>query len=392
MRIGRIEASLHRVPLATPLLSETRRVPVVVVRVETDDGLVGFGAAGAQTAPAVLALINSELGPFLVGRDPLLGEACWHAVSTQFNPRSATGVLSCALSGIDIALWDLRGRVAGQPVWRLLGGFTRDVPAYVTFGLPEYDVDQLAEAARLVVAQGFTRLKMVVGRIASMQLDVERVRRVRDAIGPHVELMVDANCGLDLARATELCGKLEPLGVALFEEPLHGNDASQMAELRRRTRIGLAAGQFEGHKWRLRELVTAGAVDLLQTNVLYVGGYTEALKVAHLADAFRLPIGNGGGWADHNAPLFAAVPNGWGVEVHGLAVGPGAGALYRRSPRARRSAHARRYARARARTPPGRSSRNARTRLELIDPAHPELVEGQSGPLVRQAHHERPSD
>jgi L-rhamnonate dehydratase len=316
MRIERIEASLHRMSLATPLLSETRRVPVVVVRVETDEGLVGFGAAGSQTAPAVLALINRELGPFLVGRDPLLGEACWHAVNTQFNPRSATGVLSCALSGIDIALWDLRGRVAGQPVWRLLGGFTRDVPAYVTFGLPEYDVDQLAEAARMVVAQGFTKLKMVVGRIASMQLDVERVRRVRDAIGPDVELMVDANCGLDLARATELCAKLEPLGVALFEEPLHGNDASQMAELRRRTRIGLAAGQFEGHKWRLRELVTAGAVDLLQTNVLYVGGYTEALKVAHLAEAFRLPIGNGGGWADHNAPLFAAVPNGWGVEVH----------------------------------------------------------------------------
>ena len=315
MRIARVDASLHRVPVSTPLLAQSRSVTVIVVRVETDDGVIGYGAAGAQSSGAVRTCIDQELGPFLVGHDPLLGEACWQALAARFNPRAATGIMSCAISGIDLALWDIRGRVAGQPVWRLLGGFNRAVPAYVTFGLPEYDLEQLVQAARLVVEQGFTRLKMVVGRLAAAA-DVERVRGVRDAIGPDVELMVDANCSLDLGPATDLCRRIEPLGVAFFEEPLRGNDVLQMVELRRRTPIGLAAGQFEGHKWRHRELVVGGAVDLLQTNVLYVGGYTEALKVAHLAEVFRLPLGNGGGWAEHNAPLFAAIPNGWGVEVH----------------------------------------------------------------------------
>jgi L-alanine-DL-glutamate epimerase-like enolase superfamily enzyme len=316
VKIARIAASLHRVPIETPLLTAKRLVPVLVVRVEADDGQVGYGVAGAQSPEAVLAVIDRDLGPFLVGRDPLRVEACYDAAQQRFNPRAATGIFSSALSGIDIALWDLKGRVAGLPVWQLLGGFNSQVPAYVTFGLPEYDLEQLAEAARLVESMGFSKLKMVVGRGLPIAQDLERVRRVRESVGSGVELMVDANCSLDLQHATELAEQLEARDVAFFEEPLHGNDISQMVELRRRTRLRLAVGQFEGHKWRLRDLVTAGAVDLLQTNVLYVGGYTEALKVAHLAETFRLPIGNGGGWADHNAPLFAAVPNGWGIEVH----------------------------------------------------------------------------
>jgi L-alanine-DL-glutamate epimerase-like enolase superfamily enzyme len=109
---------------------------------------------------------------------------------------------------------------------------------------------------------------------------------------------------------------VEPLGVAWFEEPVHGNDAALLAELRRKTSIPIAAGQFEGHRFRLRELMLASAVDIIQTNVLYVGGYTEALKAAHFAEMLRLPIANGGGWAHHNAVLMAAVPNAHGVEMH----------------------------------------------------------------------------
>ena len=232
MRIARLDASLHRVPVATPLLSRPRPVSVVLVRVETDDGAVGFGVAGAQSSAAVIACLEHDLGPLVVGLDPLRAEAWWHAVSARLNPRAATGIVSCAISGLDLAMWDVRGRILGEPVWRLLGGFTREVPAYVTFGLPEYDDDQLAEVARLVVEQGFGKLKMVVGRGETPQRDIERVARVRDAIGPDVELMVDANCGLDLGQALELCERLEPLGIAFFEEPIVGNDAAVLAELR----------------------------------------------------------------------------------------------------------------------------------------------------------------
>jgi L-rhamnonate dehydratase len=314
--IRSVEATLHRVPVEVPLLAGSREVAVVIVRVESDAGVVGYGAAGTMLQGSVVEFINRELGPFVTGRDPLPSEQLWHAVQQRFNARALSGVVSCGLSGFDLAVWDLRGKMLDQPVWRLLGGFSADVAAYITFGLPEYDPEQLEEAARLAVSRGFDRLKMVVGRGRGAADDIERVSRVRRAIGADVALMIDANEGFDLVEAAHLARLAEPLALAWFEEPIAGNDVALLAELRRKTSIPIAAGQFEGHRFRLRDLIVGGAIDVLQTNVLFVGGLTEGLKVAHLAEAWRLPVANGGGWAEHNAPLLAAVANGHGVEVH----------------------------------------------------------------------------
>lgn len=316
MPIARVSASLHRVPVQVPLITLPREVNVLVVEVESSDGAIGYGVAGPSLGSAVRECISRDIAPHLIGRDPLLTEALWHDLHRRVNDREQTGVGSCALSGVDIALWDLRGKLLGQPVWRLLGGYSASVPTYVTFGLPEYDRDQLVEAAGLAVGLGFGGLKMVVGRSASLEEDVVRVRLVRDAVGARVRLMIDANTGLDPADALRLAHALEPLELAWFEEPIRGNDVAQLAELRRKSRIPIAAGQFEGHRFRLRDLIQGGSVDIAQTNVLFVGGYTEGVKVAHLADAQRLPIANGGGWPDHNAHLMAAVANNQGVEFH----------------------------------------------------------------------------
>jgi L-alanine-DL-glutamate epimerase-like enolase superfamily enzyme len=313
VKIAAVAASAHRVPVQVPLVASPRTATVLVVRVESDDGLVGHGVAGPQSPAAVAELVNRELGPFVVGHDPLMAEQLAHILEQRFNSRAMSGIVSSALSGVDIALWDLRGKLLGQPVWRLLGGFSPTVRAYITFGLPEYDTDQLVEAARLAVSRGYTQLKMVVGRSTD---DTERVRRVRDAIGAGTRLMIDANEGLDLLQATQLARQVEAFDIAWFEEPVLGNEVRLLAELRLKTTIPVAAGQFEGHRFRLRDLAIGSAVDILQTNVLYVGGYTAGLKVAHLADVFRLPVANGGGWPDHNAHLMAAVANNHGVEMH----------------------------------------------------------------------------
>lgn len=316
MTIARVSASLHRVPVCVPLITQPRDVSVVIVEVESSDGAIGYGVAGPSLGLAVQACISREIAPHLIGRDPLLTEAVWHDMHRRVNEREQTGVASCALSGVDIALWDLRGKLLGQPVWRLLGGYSASVPTYVTFGLPEYDRDQLVEAARLAIGLGFGGLKMVVGRSASLEEDIVRVTLVREAIGENTRLMIDANTGFAPADALRLAHALEPLQLAWFEEPIRGNDVEQLAELRRKTRIPVAAGQFEGHRFRLRDLIQGGSVDIAQTNVLFVGGYTEGVKVAHLADAQRLPIANAGGWPDHNAHLMAAVANNHGVEIH----------------------------------------------------------------------------
>ena len=146
--------------------------------------------------------------------------------------------------------------------------------------------------------------------------DAARVRVVREAVGDKVELIVDANYMFAYPEALELCKRIEPYHIKWFEEPVYGNDARLLASLRRHTSIPISAGQNEGHKWRILELLLHEAVDIVQPNVVFVGGFTEALKVAAMAQAFNLPVANGGGWPHLNAHLMAGVANGYRVEFH----------------------------------------------------------------------------
>lgn len=318
MKITRIEATTHRVPVPVPLLGEPIVRELVFVRVETDAGLTGYGLTGPIQRFAVRELVNREIAPLLRDRDPLPTERHWHDCFARLNPRAQTGAWSSAVSAVDIALWDLKGKALGQPVWRLLGGARQTVPAYITFGLLEYSQEQLVEAARYWAAQGHDKLKMVVAINQGQDPaeDAARVRAVREAVGDAIELMVDANYLFSLPHALELCRRIEPYGIKWFEEPVYGNDARLLAHLRRQTRIPIAAGQNEGSKWRHRELLVHEAVDILQPNVVWVGGYTEAAKVAAMAQAWNVPIANGGGWPHHNMHLIAGVANGWRVEFH----------------------------------------------------------------------------
>ncbi len=318
MKIARIEASTHRVPVKVPLLKDPIMREIVFVQVETDTGLRGYGITGPIQRFAVRELVNKEIAPMLSGKDPLATERHWADLFSRLNPRAQTGAWSSAVSAVDIALWDIKGKHLNQPVWRLLGGASQTVPAYITFGLLEYSREQLVEVAKSFTSQGHDKLKMVVAINGGQDPaeDAARVKAVRDAVGDRVELMVDANYLFAFHHALELCKRIEPYRIKWFEEPVYGNDPRLLANLRRQTSIPISAGQNEGHKWRHRELLLYEAVDILQPNVVYVGGYTEAVKVAALAQAFNLPIANGGGWPHHNAHLIAGVANGWRVEFH----------------------------------------------------------------------------
>ena len=325
MQIRRVEASyLTNVPIAPPpLLNEPSRISfLVIVEIETDNGIIGYGVTGGWLPSPVKEFINREVAPFLIGEDPLRTERVWNRMFWEFNQRALTGVWSSAMSAIDIALWDIKGKAWGQPVWRLLGGAQNPVPAYVTFGVSEYSREQLPEAARYWVALGHDKLKMVVGVVGNSQDPVEdaaRVAAVREAVGPKVELMIDANYLMSFHHALRLSKLCEPLDLTWFEEPLYQNDARLLADLRRQTTVPLAAGQNEGHRWRHRELLVHHSVDILQPNVINVGGYTEAAKVAAMAQAFNIPIATGGGMHLHNMHLQAGMSNGSLVEFHYLA-------------------------------------------------------------------------
>jgi L-alanine-DL-glutamate epimerase-like enolase superfamily enzyme len=305
---------------------------LVLVEVETRGGVVGHGITAITEEEPVAAAVNEVAAPNLVGLDALAHEAVWDRAYWLLSPRGQTGYATHAISAIDLALWDIKGKTLGQPVWRLLGGARPRVPVYVTFGFASMDRDALADAARTWLGRGATRLKMVVGHHAMqrrdeprpvdaiLREDISRIRAVRDAAGPEVPIYLDANCSLDPLSARWLAERVAELNIGFFEEPLMENDAAQLAWLRRQVRVPLAAGQNEGLLHRFRALVEAQAVDVLQPNVAIGGGFTQCLRAAGLAAAFNQPIANGGAWTHHNMHLHAGLANGGLVEYHHLAV------------------------------------------------------------------------
>jgi L-alanine-DL-glutamate epimerase-like enolase superfamily enzyme len=334
MKIARVTATPLDVPVRIRVLGLDRptSLSVCLAEVETDTGLVGHGFTAITEEEIVAAAINEVAGPAIVGDDPLAHERVWEKLYWLLSPRGQTGYASHAIAAIDVALWDLKGKHFGAPVWRLLGGARNRVPVYATFGFGFFDREQLAAAAKLWVSQGHTRLKMVVGHHALQRRDeprpldeviaedAARVRAVREAIGPGVQLFVDANCSLDGLHAGKLARLIEPYDVALFEEPITQNDVRLMAELRRQTRIPLGAGQNEGLAFRFRDLLLANAVDVIQPNVVISGGFTQVARIAGMAAAFNIPVANGGAWTHHNMHLHAGLANGTLVEYHYVAL------------------------------------------------------------------------
>lgn len=315
MKISRVTAMAYEVPSAVTGRDRTHVLPVVRATVETDDGIRGNGLVhGVFGLAAIREQVERVLAPAAVGRSPFDTDRLWDAM----NPRRQTGVHSVALSAVDIALWDVKGKALGLPVWRLLGGARERVPAYVTFGLAnEYPVDDLVDLVQDAVSAGHTRIKMRVGvdGNADPWEDARRVGVVREALGDGVTLMLDGGQGYSFDRALELCNRVEAYDVGWFEEPLYHNDPALLARLAGRSSIPILAGEMAGDSAGHRALIESGAVDLCQPNVCYVGGFTEARRVAALAGAYNLDIVAGGGWPYQNLHLQAGVSNGSLVEM-----------------------------------------------------------------------------
>src|SRR5262245_14042368 len=303
-----------------------------LVAVEDDDGRVGHGITAITEEEVVAAAVNQVVAPALKDEDPLAHERIWERMYWLLSPRGQTGYASHAIAAVDVALWDLKGKILGQPVWRLLGGARRKVPVYTTFGVGAYEREELAAAARWWVERGHRRLKMVVGFRALQRRDeprliedvitedARRVRAVREAVGDEIDLHVDANCSLDSFHAARLARALEPYGLSFFEEPLKDNDIASLIALKAATRMPLAAGQNEGLAWRFRDLITSRCIDIIQPNVVIGGGFTQCVKIAGLAAACNMPMANGGAWAHFNNHLHAGLAHGGLVEYHYPAV------------------------------------------------------------------------
>jgi L-alanine-DL-glutamate epimerase-like enolase superfamily enzyme len=327
-KIARVKATAVAVPIDFARFGNDRVRPnsMCLAEVETEDGVIGHGLTSITQGTVIAKMINDVAGPAIVGADALAHERVWQTLYWTLTPWGQSGQGSHAISAIDLALWDIKGKIFNEPLWRLMGGARDRIEAYATCGFSFFDKEQLQSAVTAMVADGFRALKMQVGRpgldrrgggktiAAIIEGDVERVGWVREAVGPEVEIAIDAGCRLDLPGAVELARRLEPLGISCFEEPILQNDVRLLADMRSRISIPLSAGQNEGQAYRFRDMLMAGAVDIAQPNVIITGGITQCLKIAGMAAAFNTPISNGGGCPYHNMHLQAGVANGTSIE------------------------------------------------------------------------------
>jgi L-alanine-DL-glutamate epimerase-like enolase superfamily enzyme len=280
--IARVDTRLVRIPLTRPWGPDVRELHVVAVDVTDTEGDVGHGFSWTPTigARAVHALLDDHLAPAAVGReaDPSIWQALWEHV----HEAGGGGVTTIALAGIDLALWDLRARRAGVGIPELLGRRHDRQPAYGSGVNLHYPLDELVAQVSRWVAAGFTAVKIKVGKPDHRE-DVDRLAAVREVLGPHRGLMIDANQRWDVARAATALSDFEPFAPLWIEEPLRADDLAAHRAFRKRTGIPIALGENLHTVHRFRDFLDAGVVDVVQPNVVRVGGITPFLQIAELA-------------------------------------------------------------------------------------------------------------
>ena len=266
----------------------------LVVEIFTDNGLVGIG--NAALAPAITKqTIDLYLKPLLIGQDPWDLEFLWQHMYRKTMAFGRKGIGMAAISAVDIALWDILGKSAKQPVYRLLGGRTKArIPVYAS-RLYSVELGELAAEAKAYKRDGYRAMKLRFGwgptdGAAGMQRNVALVRTVREAVGDDIDVMADAYMGWTLDYAKRMLPLLEPFHLRWLEEPVIPDDVGGYAELKASGRIPIAGGEHEFTLYGFRDLLDARAVDYIQFDTNRVGGITQARKISALAEAYSVPV------------------------------------------------------------------------------------------------------
>ncbi|MBV6304348.1 mandelate racemase/muconate lactonizing enzyme family protein [Candidimonas humi] len=290
VRTARVEIPLER-PLRTSI-HEISNVCCQLVTLETDAGIVGegYGFCFNPDRLAAISRFTESLAPLVIGQDPHDVESLWDKFIRDCNFYGQSGVSILAYTPIDVACWDLIGKAANAPLYRLFGACRDRVPAYASGGLwLSASLDELVAQAREFLRQGFRAMKMRLGS-ANWKDDVARVEAVRAAIGDGVTLMADANQGLSLHEALRLGRALEPFNLAWYEEPVPTWQDDAAAKLVDSLSMPLASGETEYTRYGIRRMVQNRAAEVLMPDLQRMGGYTEMMKVARYLATFDLAV------------------------------------------------------------------------------------------------------
>jgi L-alanine-DL-glutamate epimerase-like enolase superfamily enzyme len=302
--------------LSRPIADATHRIPAIrfiVARLTLADGTRGEGYLLAfHFNPAAIRGALGDVRALALGRQVYETKAFNGACDREFEYFGSTGLLRWARGVVNLAMWDAWGRHLGRPVWHLLGAHAERVPAYGSGGWLSYSIDELLEEVTGYKQRGFRAVKLKVGS-PERERDVERIAKVREAVGPNLQVMIDANQGFDYPAALELAQRARPYGIHWFEEPLEHTDFDGYAALRQNAGMALAMGEREFDTVPLRELTQRRALDLWQPDILRLGGVEGWLESAAMARAFRLPV-LPHYYKEYDTPLACTIPNAHGVE------------------------------------------------------------------------------
>ena len=311
MKITDVEAILISIPLRIPTSMSNKTVTAreyVVTRVRTDEGITG--SAYTLGGAVVLTAVNETLKPLVMGQDPFDTERLWDKMYRTTLTVGRKGAVIRALSTIDIALWDIKGRALEKPLYKLLGAYTDKVPVYSSGGYYRQgeSFQEMADEMARIVERGFGSIKIKVGAL-SFPEEVERIKTLRRTVGDAVEILVDANCAWnDVIYARKIMRAFEQYGIGWFEEPVLPDNFRGSAELAAAFETPIATGEQECTRWGFRDLIEHKAADILQPDAAVLGGVSEWMKVAALASAYDLPVASHY-FHDIHVHLMASVPN-----------------------------------------------------------------------------------
>ncbi len=273
-------------------IGSTTKRDTIIVRVETSEGITGYGEAHPGRSPgAVVSLIHNTLAPMLIGMKATDVIGVWKRVHRmQLSSHGVGSGASLGLSGIDMALWDIRGKAAKIPLYELLGGSKRRLPAYAGgISLGYQPKESLAEEAQEYVARGYKAIKLRLGD--SAKADIERVLHVRKVLGDDIDILTDANTAYTLADVRRVLPVLAEIKAGWLEEPFACNDFSSYREAAKITSlVPIAAGENHYGRFEFAQLREAGAVQIWQPDLSKCGGITEGLAIAAMASAYRIPM------------------------------------------------------------------------------------------------------
>lgn len=267
----------------------------MIVEIVTDEGISGWGESlchGLQPPEISSAFVEYCFKPLLLTRDPFDVEVLWEEMYNRTRPFGQSGAAVNAISGVDIALWDIIGRSLQQPIHKLIGGaFRSEVVPYATGFYRRRDLkypEAAVEEAQQHLSDGFSAMKLKIG--FGVETDIEYIHAVREAVGPKVRLLMDANCAYAVPTARRILLKCEDAKIHLFEEPLAPEDLEGYKNLRNLTGTYLAAGENAFGKTGYRRWISEGALDVLQPDLCSSGGFTECKKIAAMAQAWNTPV------------------------------------------------------------------------------------------------------